>query len=492
MTKWSKYQEAIFQFALNDTRNLLCEATAGSGKTTTLAEIVRRLPSSNSILAITFSCLARDQLKEKLSCYPNVTVQNLNGLGNSCIKGYKKVNKFKVQNLFKYKVLGMDDYTKEKFTTFSKFNGPITRLIGLLKSQMVFTDEDFNLNWQKVAEQYDVDLPEEMEFEGYLRQVFQLDRASRNPIDFDDQIIIPLRENLVIPKYDIVLIDESQDLTPAQIELTRRTVGKRAIYVGDRNQSVYFFRGADSKAMDNIKLSLDCAELPLSICYRCSKAVVRAAQLVVPSIEYHEDAIEGSETDLDINEFRDTAAAGDFMLCRTTAPLVKECLAFIRRNIAARVKGREIGEDMKRIVEEVSKENNGMSIELFLSGLRSYYETQAAKLKKMDRSEKLILLDDKIDTITVLCEDSDNVGQVLKRFDEIFTDADEKDVIMLLTGHKAKGLETNRVFILRPDLLPHKLAKSEEALTQESNLKFVMMTRAKVDLFWVHGEAKED
>ena len=491
---WSTYQCSIFDFMAKDSRNGIVEAMPGSGKTTVLEECVRRLPEISEILAMTFTCLARDQLKEKLKGYQNVTVVNLNGFGNSCIKGYKKVNKFKVANIFKYKVLDMDNYTKEKFIKFSKHVGAITRLIGLLKSQMVFTDDDFQRNWKSVAEQYDVDLPDELaEFEDYLWQTYRLDRAQYNPIDFDDQIAIPIRDNLAIRQFPYVLVDETQDLTPCQIELTKRAIEPdgRGLYVGDRNQSVYFFRGADSKAMDNIKLSLDAVELPLSICYRCSKAVVREAQGVVPGIEFHEDAVEGSVSDIDLNDFREQADKGDFGLCRTTAPLVKECLWFIRNGKPARVKGREIGEDMCRIVNEISKNNEKMGIEPFLVGLRAYYDVQVEKLKKMDRVEKRILLDDKIDTIMVLCENSNTVGEVLKRFEEIFTDMDEKGVVMLMTGHKAKGLETKNVFILRPDLIPHKLSKSEEALTQERNLKFVMITRAQVNLYWVHGgEAK--
>lgn len=128
-----------------------------------------------------------------------------------------------------------------------------------------------------------------------------------------------------------------------------------------------------------------------------------------------------------------------------------------------------------------------MSIETFLPLLHKYYDTQIEKLKKLNSEEKRILLDDKIDTITVLCEDALVVEDINKRFDEIFTDSDVTSVILLMTGHKAKGLENRNVYILRPDLLPHKLAKSEEALVQERNLKFVMITRSMMNLYWVHG-----
>jgi len=52
-------------------------------------------------------------------------------------------------------------------------------------------------------------------------------------------------------------------------------------------------------------------------------------------------------------------------------------------------------------------------------------------------------------------------------------------------------LEAPRVWCLRPDLLPHKLAKTDEQLVAEDNLWFVMVTRCQIDLFWVIPEARE-
>jgi DNA helicase-2/ATP-dependent DNA helicase PcrA len=55
-----------------------------------------------------------------------------------------------------------------------------------------------------------------------------------------------------------------------------------------------------------------------------------------------------------------------------------------------------------------------------------------------------------------------------------------------MTVHRAKGQETDRVWILRPDLLPMKLPKmTDEQKQQERNLHYVAITRAKHELYYV-------
>lgn len=55
--------------------------------------------------------------------------------------------------------------------------------------------------------------------------------------------------------------------------------------------------------------------------------------------------------------------------------------------------------------------------------------------------------------------------------------------VNLTTIHGSKGLEANRVFIVRTDLMPHPRAEQHWEKEQERNLKFVARTRAKETLF---------
>jgi len=54
---------------------------------------------------------------------------------------------------------------------------------------------------------------------------------------------------------------------------------------------------------------------------------------------------------------------------------------------------------------------------------------------------------------------------------------------VLSTVHKAKGLEANRVFIIRPDLMPLPNSRGWQA-AQEKNLHYVAVTRAKYELVY--------
>ena len=58
------------------------------------------------------------------------------------------------------------------------------------------------------------------------------------------------------------------------------------------------------------------------------------------------------------------------------------------------------------------------------------------------------------------------------------------NAVNLTTIHGAKGLESHRVFHLRPDLVPHPRAEKDWEQQQEKNLYFVALTRAKQDLFF--------
>ena len=54
-----------------------------------------------------------------------------------------------------------------------------------------------------------------------------------------------------------------------------------------------------------------------------------------------------------------------------------------------------------------------------------------------------------------------------------------------MTIHKSKGLENDNVFFLAPELIPSRFATQPWQLEQESNLKYVAITRAKNSLIYV-------
>jgi superfamily I DNA/RNA helicase len=88
-------------------------------------------------------------------------------------------------------------------------------------------------------------------------------------------------------------------------------------------------------------------------------------------------------------------------------------------------------------------------------------------------------LEDKINTLLFLAKLADDIPDLKNKIRSIFTD--EIQGIVLSTVHKIKGLEAERVFIIRPDLLPMQTVKPWQHI-QEKNLEYVAYTRARLEL----------
>jgi superfamily I DNA/RNA helicase len=146
-------------------------------------------------------------------------------------------------------------------------------------------------------------------------------------------IYLPATRDMALRKFDFFFVDETQDLNTSQIELALKSIrdGGRIVAIGDRNQSIYSFRGADSEAIPNIIKSLDATTLPLSICYRCPQSHVELAQFIVPEIEAFDQNSEGVIEDIGIDQIYNKIAYGDLVMCRVNAPLVAPAFDLIRQ-----------------------------------------------------------------------------------------------------------------------------------------------------------------
>lgn len=505
---WSNYQLKVFAFNQRDCGNWFVNAVAGSGKTTVIAKCIEDVPFEHTVLAVAFGTDIKKTLEGKLGHLPNVTVKTLNGFGygacRAAVKRYINVKKTKVEDTLFYDIFGGKTATKEQKDLYYKSRYLISKIIAIWKADMRW--EPTSTDMYEVMERFNLNLPKgttDAQMYDLALATFKKCMAKTMVMDFDDQIAMPLFHGWQLDSYDRVFVDEAQDLTPAQIELTRRAVKcsqfrkmdstelvtmyvGRAVYVGDPRQAIYQFRGADSNAISNIISTMNCDELPLSICYRCSKAVVRLAQKIVPHIEYHEDSPEGEEAVITVDDFKIKVKEGDLVLSRCTAPLVQACMGFIRDGRKAMIKGREIGQQLIDVIENVA--DGTTDLESFNDRLCEYVREKEEKLELQKKESALIALNDTFETIVCLYERAKDVPGLVKVILEIFSD--DVEGIELMTIHKAKGLEKTNVFIIAPELIPHKLAATEEAQLSEANLAYVAITRAKRNLFRVGREIK--
>ena len=254
----------------------------------------------------------------------------------------------------------------------------------------------------------------------------------------------------------------------------------RIVCVGDPNQAIYGFRGADPEAIAKLITLTSAVLLPLNISYRVSKAVCRAAQTIVPELECREDAPEGSVKTIKDSELLQTLQAKDFVLSRTCAPLVKIVFALIRQSKPAYILGRDIGQGLIDYIDRFKVD----SIQDLIANLNNDLQEKIAKLQDMGKEQAAIQLQDKVETILVLCEDCSTIDALKAKIQSLFTDKDNTK-IALMTCHKAKGLEADNVYIITPEKMPHPMATSEKQRKQEMNLKYVAITRAKLNLYWV-------
>jgi DNA helicase-2/ATP-dependent DNA helicase PcrA len=488
--QYSKFQLAIFEFFKNESGHAIVQARAGSGKTFTIKEGTKLFDPTLRILRVAFNKHIADVLK--VGAPPNTTDITTNAFGwRICTSNVRnlsrKVDPQKTESILK-SMYDMDD--KDERRLYYKEKGSINRLVSLFKANCIFTPPT-DSQILETADRYGLDINQTPDFLERIRTTYNKAITFTSIMDFDDQIFMPVFLNLPIPQYDVVIVDEAQDLNPIQQELLIKA-GKRIIAVGDDRQAIYGFRGADPESMNNLQKRLNAITLPLSICYRCPKKIVELAQQIVPDIEPAPDAPDGVVSTVKIDRFKSEAADGDYVLCRTTAPLVSTCLQFIREGRKATVRGRDIGQQLLQLVSRIS-DSDAEPIEIFRDKLNNYRMEQLERLQRAEREAEIIALNDRVDTILVLVERSKMVGDIKTEVEGIFKD--EKILsdgtvirvpgIVFCTVHRSKGLEAKRIWILKQELMPHPAAKKPEQQVQEMNLKYVAETRSLGELYWV-------
>lgn len=321
--------------------------------------------------------------------------------------------------------------------------------------------------------------------------------TSVEPIEIRDSYVYDLTIDKCHNFYaNGILVHNCQDLDPMQIAVIKRaSINGQVCFVGDRNQAIYGFRGADVQAIESVIEQFKARELPLSTCWRCPTAVIAEVQKIVPAIEAAPNAIEGKvDTLASHEEMHKMAEAGDFVLCRTTAPLVETCMQFIRQGKAATVRGRDIGQGLVVMVDKIKRRRSSKDKGI-LDALYAYREDALAKLQHPSKDAQRQSLGDKIDTLLVLSEECETWDQIKEKIRSIFSDTQNgelKNLILCSTAHKAKGLESERVFIIHPELMPLPFVSKDWQKKQEMNLKYVAITRATRELYWVEdGKPKK-
>ena len=478
-------QTAIIE-AVRGSASLMVNALAGTGKTTTLEMLARALPPE-PILALAFNVKIRDELKKRFPS--NFQILTLNGLGHRAWAGTLGSKRLFIDD----KKLGR--LTTEALKPFPESReawAPIKMLVchamrrGLVPSQFQHA-KGFIPDTPEIWEQLDVECdagltPDERKLARRIL-ISSIEEGLAGKITFDDQVYLPVVFHGNFPRFNTVLVDEAQDLSPLNHAMLKKVCAGKLIVVGDPRQAIYAFRGADSKSMTSIRaLRPNWIELPLNTTFRCPKAVVERQQIHAPNYVAAPGNAEGQVIDWTNDEWTWEGLSAQrtgtlAMLCRNNAPLVSMAFKLVRRGIGVNMLGREIGKGLEILVKKIDADR-GLSIVEFSKALTEWHLTEFSLAEANYNQTKMEAIQDKYECLQAVIDGqsvltSRDLIEALRR---IFS---SEGTITLASGHKSKGLEWDTVVHLDPWRIPSKFAKSPADLEQENNLRYVLETRTK-------------
>lgn len=278
---------------------LLITAGAGSGKTKVLtcriAHLLELGVAPYRILAITFTNKAAKEMKERVT---NLVGAQADSIWLSTFHSFcAKLLRFEIDGFHGYtrnftiydssdqlvlvkdclKKLNLDD---KQFTPRSVL-GTISSAKNVLMDAKAFAAKASDFYEQKVADVY---------------ALYQEKLRENNAVDFDDLLFLAVRllqENEEVrekyqSRFQYILVDEYQDTNHAQYALTKILAARwrNICVVGDADQSIYAWRGADIRnIIDFTRDYPDAASIKLEQNYRSTKTILHAANAVIDNNE---------------------------------------------------------------------------------------------------------------------------------------------------------------------------------------------------------------
>lgn len=523
--KLSAQQQAVHDFVVNGTGSANVEARAGCGKTFTLVQGVIKPIVENSLgeLAImAFNKSAAEEFSQRINVlangdsrykWPKVAAGTVHSFGLGAVRKWSRTVKIdgnKVHEILKM-LARLDptvDLNSQDVSIYERESGSLTKLVSLAKQSGIgfLTNIQDVRAWHDLINHHDIDSDHDTNSDALVQAAIVTLQASikqdKEIIDFDDMIFCPLYHNLTFYQKDWVLIDEAQDTNPARRALALKMLkpNGRLIAVGDDRQAIYGFTGADANALDLIADEVNAVRLPLTVTYRCPKAVVKSANRLVPDLEAHETAPEGVVRSIprvskDKKEFFVTEAltGADAVLCRNVAPLLDLAYSMLGAGHPCMLEGRDIGEGLIKLA---TRWKSVHTLGQLCEKLRDWKDREVQKWQAKDKPMMAQAAEDKANALryiasALMSDGFVDVADLVTWVRELFAGGKE-NATTLTTVHKSKGREWPRVFILeRAKTMPSKWAKKDWQLKQEANLEYVAITRAESELVFVDSPPEQ-
>jgi DNA helicase-2/ATP-dependent DNA helicase PcrA len=468
-------QLAIIEAAKATKDNLAVIARAGAAKTTTLVELAKAMPEEK-ILCLAFNKKIAQEMTERLP--ENCTAKTLHGLGYNAWRQFIapkiKLTDRKVYQLLRNFIDQIED-KEEKAEAFEMLAETLDiikkgKQLGWLPDRYVkaapwkslLDDAHFFDNLPMEPSALQCEMARHVSIASYKL-------ALEGEIDFDDMIMCPALAPVSWPTFPLVMVDEAQDLSSLNHFILRKLVKRnRLIAVGDPCQAIYGFRGANEDSMNDMIKQFDMSPLYLTVSFRCSKAVTENARWLAPDMQSPDWAVPGSVIRPVFWEASDLKE-GDAIICRNNAPLFTMAIKLIEQDRLPEIAGRDIAGPLVKLMKKLGKPV--MLSAAALDAVNHWEEVETKRARKGAKGG----IRDRAEVIRIMLRRTKTLGDDILYLEHLL----QRDGrIHLMTGHKSKGLEYDRVWFLDSHL-----CNLDEG--QDKNIKYVIETRAKNQLAYV-------
>ncbi|HIE02708.1 MAG TPA: ATP-dependent helicase [Thiotrichaceae bacterium] len=464
---------------------LKVNAVAGSGKTTTLLEYAKRRPKQR-ILYLTFNKSSSDEMKKKclVAKLDNITVQTFHALAYYHANGrhYDLINDLSEWTIFDGYVKGELEDKRDNLLLISWLIKDM--MVFYLNSSQFYIDEALLACYRnETRPQNKVDMLLSCYADFILKTIKTiLTKMKQCEIpaihDFYLKMFHLSKPTLF---YDIILIDEAQDLSGVMLEVLKIQEASR-IFVGDTFQQIYAFRYAIN-ALDKI----DCLEYSLTQTFRFDDSLARQISKIVNrgysilNDRGHFLKIKGRHI-----EERIDCLKGDrqqiAVISRSVLKLFKEIAHYLGGDLKFYIEGGyESYGFMNARVFSVLYLYQGNFDKISDQFIRRFSRFRALRdFAKASQNRQLLNTCDLVQTYR---ENLFDINQKIKRR---IVSKEEADVIFTTT-HKAKGQEYQNVQMVKEDFITREQLENAvkkpdefhfEKLREEINIFYVAATRA--------------
>ena len=329
-------------------------------------------------------------------------------------------------------------------------------------------------SWCKTADRFSIPRSAISE----AKSVLQAGKANTSVISGEDMLQYPIDNGWKSDHYDIVLVDECQDLNPQQISFLACIPTNRIVFVGDKNQAIYGFRGSDPKAISKIIDDYAPEEFEMNESFRCPTEIIRKINKIVPNMMSLKVGGQVSRTTYKNVTFDDSC----FILCRVNSHLIKLAYTFLKNGQHFSIGTtfiKQLEKDLKPFLTYVK------DLAELKKSLRNSYSSELSQAinKNWDRTA----IENKFDALLALAENASSFSEVTNFTKKLKVHTNGASERRLMSIHAAKGLEAEHVYFLESGIIKYfkSVTQEEWRKQEENNLYYVACTRALSKLTFV-------